>query len=254
MSSSQGAPLPSGTSSLMRSHLLSRSEAEAEKWQAALAAQIRRVSEENAHQGRALMVTVCKLKAQVAVLLCAAAWFCLTNVQALLDQYQGPADPSFGVFVTVLAGNELRRTGVVTVQSGVAKFSDDEDFSVNLPEGQQWRGNSSLKIVLMGSAHAPEHGNFKGAPVPRSSSLLVCHYFCAGRCFILAEGRVQLGEHFRPGPRGYLAGTSSVLCSLELPKQTSSTASAAVSFRGKLPSKAASKTTGTCHLHFVPAE
>jgi hypothetical protein len=86
----------------------------------------------------------------------------MTIAQALLDQYAGPADPSLGVFVTVLAGNELRRTGVVAVQSGVAKFADGGEFCVYLPEGQQWRGNSSLKIVLMGSAHPPEDSHFKG--------------------------------------------------------------------------------------------
>ncbi len=47
------------------SHALVRSEGEAEKWQAALEAQIRRVAEESAHQGRVLVVSVCKLKAQV---------------------------------------------------------------------------------------------------------------------------------------------------------------------------------------------
>jgi hypothetical protein len=83
-------------------------------------------------------------------------------LQALLDHYEGPADPSLGVFVTILAGNELRRTSVVTMQSGVAKFSEGDDFCVYLPDGQQWRSNSSLKIVLMGSAHAPEDGQFKG--------------------------------------------------------------------------------------------
>jgi predicted metal-dependent TIM-barrel fold hydrolase len=41
------------------------SEVEAEKWQSELESQIRRVVEENAHQGRVLMVSVCKLKAQV---------------------------------------------------------------------------------------------------------------------------------------------------------------------------------------------
>ncbi len=42
------------------------SEAEAEKWQRELESQIHRVAQENAHQGRVLMVAVCKLKAQVA--------------------------------------------------------------------------------------------------------------------------------------------------------------------------------------------
>ena len=89
----------------------------------------------------------------------------LTYAQALLDQYDGPANPSLGVFVTVLAGNELRRTGVTAVQSGVAKFTDGDNFCVYLPEGQQWRGSSTLKIVLMGSAHPPEDGQFKGKPL-----------------------------------------------------------------------------------------
>ncbi len=121
------------------------------------------MAEESAYQGRVLMVSVCKLKAQVDLrgIIVASTW--LTHAQALLDQYQGPADPSHGIFVTVLAGNELRRTGVTTVQSGVAKFSEADDFCVYLPEGQQWRGNSSLKIVIMGSAHATEDGHFKGA-------------------------------------------------------------------------------------------
>ena len=140
-----------------------RSEPEAELWQGALEAQMRRVAEENAHQGRVLSIAVCKLKAQVtrAVFvraLCAS----VTRAQALLDQYAGPADPSLGVFVTVLAGHDLRKTGVAAVQSGVAKFAEGDDFCVYLPEGQQWRGSSSLKIVLMGSAHPPEDGHFKG--------------------------------------------------------------------------------------------
>lgn len=73
----------------------------------------------------------------------------MTSVQALLDQYVGPADPSLGVFVTILAGNELRRTGVTTIQSGVAKFAEGDDFCVYLPEGQQWRGNSALKVAFL---------------------------------------------------------------------------------------------------------
>jgi hypothetical protein len=82
--------------------------------------------------------------------------------QALLDQYDGPAVPSMGVFATVLAGSELRRTSVVPVHSGVAKFNDDDDFCVYLPEGQQWRSSSSIKVVLMGSAQQPVNGQFQG--------------------------------------------------------------------------------------------
>ena len=179
-----------------------------------------------------------------SVCFCGAS-FILTNAQALLDQYEGPADPSFGIFVTVLAGNELRRTGVVEVQAGIAKFSEADDFCVYLPEGQQWRGNSSIKIVLMGSAHAAEGEHFKGAP----NSLVdpFFHDLCTGRCFILAEGRVQLGEHFKAGAKGFLAGTSSVLCSLALPAQTANSASASSSvMRGKMPLKVVRKTTGAC--------
>ncbi len=148
--------------------------------------------------------------------------------------------------MTVLAGNELRRTGVVAVQAGIAKFSEADDFCVYLPEGQQWRGNSSIKIVLMGSAHPAEGEHFKGALT--SLVDVFVHDLCTGRCFILAEGRVQLGEHFKAGAKGFLAGTSSVLCSLGLPAQTSNTASASSSImRGKMPPKAVRKTTGaTC--------
>lgn len=174
------------------------------------------------------------------------ASFLLTNAQALLDQYEGPADPSFGIFVTVLAGNELRRTGVVEVQAGIAKFSEADDFCVYLPEGQQWRGNSSIKIVLMGSAHAAEGEHFKGAPNSLVDTFF--HDLCTGRCFILAEGRVQLGEHFKAGAKGFLAGTSSVLCTLALPAQSANSASASSSvMRGKMPLKVVRKTTGaTC--------
>ena len=69
--------------------------------------------------------------------------FVTLHAQALLDVYAGPADPSLGIFVTVLAGNELRRTSVSTVQGGVAKFVEEDDFCVYLPEGQQWRSNST---------------------------------------------------------------------------------------------------------------
>ncbi len=49
-----------------RSLMCVYSESEAEKWQRELESQIHRVAQENAHQGRVLMVAVCKLKAQVA--------------------------------------------------------------------------------------------------------------------------------------------------------------------------------------------
>jgi hypothetical protein len=214
---------------------------------------MRRVAEENAHQGRVLMISVCKLKAQVhlGVLVVAITW--VTKVQALLDQYQGPADPSNGIFVTVLAGNELRRTGVTAVQSGVAKFSEADEFCVYLPEGQQWRGNSSLKVVIMGSAHATVDGQFKGVSIHSFDTccVFVCHNATPGRCFILAEGRVQLGEHFKPGTKGCLAGTSSVLCSLALPAQNLSHSASMSVLRGKLPPKTVLKTTGAMQLVFL---
>lgn len=58
---------------------------------------------------------------------------------------------------------------------------------------------------------------------------------------------MQLGEHFKPGAKGFLAGTSSVLCSIALPaKPTTPVSSPALrssSFisRGKAPPP---KTTG----------
>ncbi len=148
------------------------SEAEAEKWQAALETQIQRVAEENAHQGRVLSVAVCKLKAQVLPR-AQGLYSGVMSAQALLDQYDGPADLSMGIFVTVLAGNELRRTRVTAVQSGVAKFSDGDDFCVYLPEGQQWRGGSTIKVALMGSAIPAEGGQFKGISHLSSASLLI---------------------------------------------------------------------------------
>ena len=36
--------------------------------------------------------------------------------------------------------------------TGVAKFSEEDDFCVYLPEGQQWRSNSTIKVRVRASA------------------------------------------------------------------------------------------------------
>jgi hypothetical protein len=96
---------------------------------------------------------------------------------------------------------------------------------------------------VMGSANKTTMAQF----LPQLTAAITAG---VSRCFILAEGRIQLGEHFKAGVRGFLAGTSSVLCSLELPVQTPG--SAASIGRSKLPLKPALKARGTSLRRLPP--